>query len=167
MNHSKSKALFEQNRRLIPGGRVSLNRRVEPEIAFVRGKGAYLYDVDGNEYIDYHAGFAPYLLGHANPVVDGATYADLHARFPELVAYPQPEGRYKLAAGWLIDRAGWKGRQIGPAGVHAQQALVLVNLGGARGADILALAQAVKADVAERFGVELEQEPQLPGALPA
>jgi len=114
----------------------------------------------------------PAVLGNVgsffkNPVVDGTTYADLHARFPDLVAYPQPEGRYKLAAGWLIDRAGWKGRQIGPAGVHAQQALVLVNLGGARGADILALAQAVKADVAERFGVELEQEPQLPGALPA
>ncbi|WP_341675663.1 UDP-N-acetylmuramate dehydrogenase [Niveibacterium sp. SC-1] len=102
-----------------------------------------------------------------NPVVDAATYAGLHARFPDLVAYPQAEDRYKLAAGWLIDRAGWKGRRIGAAGVHAQQALVLVNLGGARGADILALADAVRTDVAERFGVELEQEPQRPGALPA
>lgn len=72
MDRSKSEALFAANRRLIPGGCVSLNRRVDPEIAFVRGSGAYLWDVDGNPYIDYHAGFAPYLLGHAHPAVDGA-----------------------------------------------------------------------------------------------
>jgi glutamate-1-semialdehyde 2,1-aminomutase len=72
MNHTESAALFERNARYIPGGTVSLNRKVEPEIAFVRGQGAYLWDVDGNRYVDYHAGFAPYLLGHADPNVEGA-----------------------------------------------------------------------------------------------
>jgi glutamate-1-semialdehyde 2,1-aminomutase len=75
MNHTNSAELFERNTRYIPGGTVSLNRRVEPEIAFVRGQGAYLWDVDGNRYVDYHAGFAPYLLGHADPDVEGAVLA--------------------------------------------------------------------------------------------
>jgi UDP-N-acetylmuramate dehydrogenase len=65
----------------------------------------------------------------------------------------------KLAAGWLIDRAGWKGRRLGPAGVHARQALVLVNHGGATGADIVALAEAIAADARQRYGVALEAEP--------
>ena len=72
MDRSKSAALFAHNRRFIPGGLVSLNRKVEPEIAFVRGKGAYVWDIDGNRYIDYHAAFAPYFLGHADPEVEGA-----------------------------------------------------------------------------------------------
>ena len=72
MLHTQSAELFAQNRRWIPGGCVSLNRRVAPEIAFVKGGGAYLWDADGNRYTDYHAGFAPYLLGHAHPGVDGA-----------------------------------------------------------------------------------------------
>ena len=72
MNLTKSAALFVENSRRIPGGTVSLNRKVEPEIAFARGQGAYLWDVDGNRYTDYHAGFAPYLLGHADTDVDSA-----------------------------------------------------------------------------------------------
>lgn len=72
LNHAESAAMFARNRRIIPGGVVSLNRKVDPEIAFVRGRGARLWDADGNEYLDYHAGFAPYLLGHADPDVDGA-----------------------------------------------------------------------------------------------
>jgi len=75
MNHTRSAELFERNARYIPGGTVSLNRKVEPEIAFVRGQGAYLWDVDGNRYVDYHAGFAPYLLGHADPDVEGGVQA--------------------------------------------------------------------------------------------
>ena len=71
MIRSQSAALFAQNQRFIPGGLVSLNRKVEPEIAFVRGQGSRVWDADGNEFIDYHAGFAPYLLGHADPDVDG------------------------------------------------------------------------------------------------
>ena len=62
MNHAKSAELFARNKRFIPGGMVSLNRKVEPEIAFVRGRGAYVWDADGNKYIDYHAAFAPFLL---------------------------------------------------------------------------------------------------------
>ncbi|WP_408608142.1 UDP-N-acetylmuramate dehydrogenase [Candidimonas nitroreducens] len=94
-----------------------------------------------------------------NPVVGAPQYQALCAQFPGLVAYAQQDGRYKLAAGWLIDRAGWKGRRVGPVGVHERQALVLVNHGGASAADIEALAGAIRADVADRYGVELEQEP--------
>jgi glutamate-1-semialdehyde 2,1-aminomutase len=72
LNHERSAALFERNRRVIPGGVVSLNRLVEPEIAFTRGRGSRVWDLDGNEYIDYHAGFAPYLLGHNDPDVEAA-----------------------------------------------------------------------------------------------
>jgi UDP-N-acetylmuramate dehydrogenase len=106
----------------------------------------------------------PLVLGNAgsffkNPVVDAVQFDALLAREPELVSYRQADGRVKLAAGWLIDRCGWKGRSIGAAAVHERQALVLVNRGGASGADVLALAQAIRRDVAQRFGVELEAEP--------
>lgn len=94
-----------------------------------------------------------------NPLVAAAQFAALQAREPELVSYPQADGRVKLAAGWLIDRCGWKGRALGAAGVHARQALVLVNRGGADGAAVLALAQAIRDSVQQRFGVELEAEP--------
>ncbi|KAF1051850.1 MAG: UDP-N-acetylenolpyruvoylglucosamine reductase [Burkholderia gladioli] len=106
----------------------------------------------------------PVVLGNAgsffkNPVIDAAQCAALREREPELVAYAQPDGRAKLAVGWLIDRCGWKGRALGAAAVHDRQALVLVNRGGASGADVLALARAIQADVRARFGVELEAEP--------
>lgn len=83
------------------------------------------------------------------------------------MAYPQQDGTYKLAAGWLIDQCGWKGRRMGPVGVHERQALVLVNHGGARSGDVLALAEAVRRDVRERYGLELEIEPVVvPGIEP-
>ncbi|CAN5693379.1 glutamate-1-semialdehyde 2,1-aminomutase [soil metagenome] len=69
---NRSLALFAEARRYIPGGTVSLNRKVDPEIAFVRGRGARMWDADGREYLDYHAAFGPYLLGHNHPVVEGA-----------------------------------------------------------------------------------------------
>ncbi len=69
---SRSAELFSRNRRYIPGGVVSLNRLTDPEIAFERGQGSRVWDVDGNEYIDYHAGFAPYVLGHNDPDVNNA-----------------------------------------------------------------------------------------------
>jgi len=94
-----------------------------------------------------------------NPIVEASQRDALAARCPGLVSYPQPDGRYKLAAGWLIDQCGWKGKSLGPAGVHERQALVLVNRGGAQAADILALARAIQADVLSRFGVALEAEP--------
>ncbi|MCK6472880.1 MAG: aspartate aminotransferase family protein [Planctomycetes bacterium] len=72
-----SQALLERNRAVIPGGMVSLNRKVEPAIAFVKARGARVWDADGNEYLDYHAGFAPYLLGHNDPDVNAAVQRTL------------------------------------------------------------------------------------------
>ncbi len=94
-----------------------------------------------------------------NPVIDAAQFDSLQRQEPEVVSYRQPDGQVKLAAGWLIDRCGWKGRVMGAAAVHERQALVLVNRGGASGAEVLALAHAIQRDVRERFGVELEAEP--------
>ena len=94
-----------------------------------------------------------------NPVVDVSTADRLLAAHPSLPHYPQADGRVKLAAGWLIDQAGWKGRDLGPVGMYEKQALVLVNRGGATGTDVVALMHAVQADVRERFGVKLTPEP--------
>ncbi len=94
-----------------------------------------------------------------NPVVSAAHCARLLAQYPAMVHYAQPDGSEKLAAGWLIDGCGWKGRALGAAGVYPKQALVLVNLGGARGEDVVRLARAIQDDVAAKFGVELEPEP--------
>lgn len=106
----------------------------------------------------------PAHLGNAgsffhNPQVDAPTYSRIIAEYPNVVAYPQPDGRYKLAAGWLIEQAGWKGKQLGPVGMYQQQALVLVNHGGATGADVARLAEAVQNDVLAKFGVSLVAEP--------
>ena len=94
-----------------------------------------------------------------NPVVTQETHLALQEKYPQLVSYPQADGSVKLAAGWMIDQCGWKGRSLGAAGVHEKQALVLINRGGATGADILKLAHAIHDDVRERFGVMLEIEP--------
>nr|WP_324124798.1 UDP-N-acetylmuramate dehydrogenase [Aromatoleum sp.] len=94
-----------------------------------------------------------------NPVVDADTRARLAAAHPELPSYAQPDGRFKLAAGWLIDRSGWKGRDLGPVGAYENQALVLVNRGGARGMDVERIARAIQSDVLAQFGVHLEPEP--------
>lgn len=94
-----------------------------------------------------------------NPVVTAEKRNALLAQHPALVSYPQADGSYKLAAGWLIDQCGWKGKSLGAAGVHEKQALVLVNRGGATGADVLALARQIIDDVQREFGVPLEPEP--------
>ncbi|MBT2293954.1 UDP-N-acetylmuramate dehydrogenase [Pseudomonas fluorescens] len=106
----------------------------------------------------------PAVLGNAgsffkNPLVPAPHVAQLKLQYPDLVAYPQPEGQMKIAAGWLIERAGWKGFREGDAGVHKLQALVLVNYGCATGAQLLDLAQRIQKDIAERFQVDLEMEP--------
>ncbi|MBC3936463.1 UDP-N-acetylmuramate dehydrogenase [Undibacterium sp. CY7W] len=98
-----------------------------------------------------------------NPVVSAAQRTSLLAQFPELVSYALDDGRYKLAAGWLIEKAGWKGRHLGRAGVYEKQALVLVNRGQATGADIRALATAIEQDVRALFQVSLEAEPVFAG----
>ncbi|MBA1261752.1 UDP-N-acetylmuramate dehydrogenase [Stutzerimonas stutzeri] len=108
----------------------------------------------------------PQVLGNAgsffkNPLVPQALADGLRKRYPDLVAFSQADGQVKLAAGWLIEQAGWKGFRDGDAGVHGLQALVLVNHGQASGQQILALARRIQADIAARFGVELEIEPNV------
>lgn len=108
----------------------------------------------------------PAELGNAgsffkNPVVSAECVARIRAQYPGVVAYPQADGQVKLAAGWLIEQAGWKGYRAGDAGVHRLQSLVLVNHGQASGAQMHALARRIQADILERFGVELEMEPNL------
>lgn len=94
-----------------------------------------------------------------NPVVAAAQADALKAAHPGLPCYPQPDGRVKLAAGWLIEQAGWKGRSLGPVGMYEKQALVLVNHGGATGHDVKRTMAAVQASVREKFGVALTPEP--------
>jgi UDP-N-acetylmuramate dehydrogenase len=94
-----------------------------------------------------------------NPIVSSDQAAQLKATHPTLAQYPQPDGRVKLAAGWLIEQAGWKGKNLGPVGMYEKQALVLVNHGGATGADVKRTMQAVQADVLAKFSVALTPEP--------
>ena len=108
----------------------------------------------------------PALIGNAgsffkNPVVSRQQRTELIERHPSLVSYDIGGGRYKLAAGWLIDACGMKGAVRGRAAVFERQALVLVNLGGATGAEVLALAREVQDVVRVRFGIELEPEPRI------
>ena len=93
-----------------------------------------------------------------NPVVLREKAEQLLSMYPDMPHYPAEEGKVKLAAGWLIEQAGWKGKSLGRAAVHDRQALVLVNRGGATGQDIQRLCEAIKKDVAERFGIELSPE---------
>jgi len=94
-----------------------------------------------------------------NPVVSAEQCRDIIARDPHIVHYALADGSFKLAAGWLIDACGWKGKSIGRAGVYDKQALVLVNRGGASGAEVLVLARAIQESVYGRFGIRLEPEP--------
>lgn len=105
----------------------------------------------------------PQVIGNAgsffkNPIVSTAKKDELLTKYPNLVSYPFEDG-FKLAAGWLIDQAGWKGKKLGPVGMYEKQALVLVNHGGAEAADVWKLAQQVISDVQSKFGVTLEPEP--------
>ena len=108
------------------------------------------------------------MLGNAgsffkNPTVTAEQCRDIIAREPQVVHYPLPDGRVKLAAGWLIDACGWRGKRMGHAGVYEKQALVLVNLGAAdhpaTGGEVMTLAKAIQTSVYERFGIRLEPEP--------
>jgi UDP-N-acetylmuramate dehydrogenase len=106
----------------------------------------------------------PRVIGNAgsffkNPTVTPEQCTDIIAREPNIVHYPMPDGSVKLAAGWLIDACGWKGKSVGNAGVYEKQALVLVNRGGATGGEVVTLAKAIQTSVYERFGIRLEPEP--------
>lgn len=107
----------------------------------------------------------PAVIGNAgsffkNPVISQQQFEVLKQHYPQIVAYPQGE-QVKLAAGWLIEQAGWKGRRLGAVGSYEKQALVLVNHGGATGKEVIQLAQVIQKEVADKFGVTLEIEPNL------
>jgi UDP-N-acetylmuramate dehydrogenase len=106
----------------------------------------------------------PAVIGNAgsffkNPVVTPEQCRDIIGRDPEIVHYPMPDGTVKLAAGWMIDACGWKGKSVGQAAVYDRQALVLVNRGGAIGSEVMTLARAIQESVYGRFGIRLEPEP--------
>jgi UDP-N-acetylmuramate dehydrogenase len=110
----------------------------------------------------------PNVIGNAgsffkNPTVSLEQCADIIQREPKIVHYPLVDGTVKLAAGWLIDACGWKGKSIGKAGVYERQALVLVNRGDranpVTGGEVMTLAKAIQTSVYERFGIMLEPEP--------
>lgn len=105
----------------------------------------------------------PEILGNAgsffkNPVVHEMVYQNLKNEWPEIVGYPESHETIKIAAAWLIEKAGWKGKRIGDAAVHDKQSLVLVNHGNATGRDIYSLAMEIQRDVKNKFGVVLEPE---------
>jgi UDP-N-acetylmuramate dehydrogenase len=105
----------------------------------------------------------PAKLGNAgsffkNPVVPAETFRKLREKFSGIIGYDAAPGLVKMAAGWMIEEAGWKGYRRGDAGCHSAQALVLVNYGQATGAEILALSEDIRESVREKFGVELERE---------
>lgn len=93
-----------------------------------------------------------------NPVVPKAKYEELVARFGNVPHYSVDDNNEKIPAGWMIDQCGWKGKSLGKAGVHSRQALVLVNRGGAEGKDIVALCDAIKCDVKDKFGIDIVPE---------
>ena len=93
-----------------------------------------------------------------NPIVSRQKYEELVAQYPDMPHYKVDDQNEKIPAGWMIDQCGWKGRSLGRAGVHSKQALVLVNLGGATGAEIVALCEAIQQDVRQRFGIDIYPE---------
>ena len=92
-----------------------------------------------------------------NPTIPNAQFDALKTSYPSIPGYPSPEG-VKVAAGWLIEQTGWKGKRIGEVGVHAKQALVLVNYGGGTGEEIKKLSEQIQASVYDKFGVQLQAE---------
>lgn len=108
----------------------------------------------------------PKVMGNAgsffmNPIVPKEKLAALQQEYPRIPYYELTDGRVKIPAGWMIDQCGWKGKSLGPAAVHDKQALVLVNKGGAKGSDIIALSDAVRASVREKFGIDIHPEVNL------
>ena len=105
----------------------------------------------------------PSVIGNAgsffkNPEIPSAQFNALKVKFPQIVGYPTANDTVKVAAGWLIEAAGWKGKRLGCTGVHERQALVLVNYGGSKGLEIKDLAEKIQADVLEKFGIKLMAE---------
>ncbi len=93
-----------------------------------------------------------------NPMVTRSKLKEMQTHYPDIPYYEVNDDTVKIPAGWLIERCGWKGRSLGRAGVHDKQALVLVNLGGATGTEIMKLAEAICKDITEKFDIELHPE---------
>ena len=105
----------------------------------------------------------PEVIGNAgsffkNPIIPGSLFEDLKKSYPELPGYPAGKDTTKIPAGWLIEKAGWKGKKMGNVGCYEKQALVLVNLGGATGTDVMHLANEVIKSVQEKFQIQLNPE---------
>ena len=105
----------------------------------------------------------PKVMGNAgsffmNPIVSRGKYEALAKQYKGMPHYEVDDDHIKIPAGWMIDQCGWKGKSLGRAGVHDKQALVLVNLGGATGAEIVTLYETVRADVKAKFGIEIYPE---------
>ena len=105
----------------------------------------------------------PQVTGNAgsffmNPVVSRQKYEELAAAYPQMPHYFIDADHEKIPAGWMIEQCGWKGRSLGRAGVHDRQALVLVNRGGATGGEVVALCEAIRSDVSQRFGIDIHPE---------
>lgn len=165
-------------RALITHVRFALPKRWQPELGYLdlarKAEELGAHQPDARQVFDWVCAIRraklpdPAVLGNAgsffkNPTVSVEQCADIIARDPKLVHYPMPDGSVKLAAGWLIDACGWKGKSVGNAGVYDKQALVLVNRGGlaqpATGGEVMTLARAIQTSVYERFGLRLEIEP--------
>jgi UDP-N-acetylmuramate dehydrogenase len=105
----------------------------------------------------------PAIIGNAgsffkNPEIETDQYDKLKEKHPEMPGYPVESGKTKVPAGWLIEQCGWKGKRVGNTGSHKDQALVLVNYGGAEGSEVIALAHEIQASVKERFGIDIYPE---------
>ena len=98
-----------------------------------------------------------------NPVVTKAKFLELQSRYPDMPHYHIDEESEKIPAGWLIEQCGWKGRTVGHAGVHDKQALVLVNRGGATGAEVVSLCESIRKDVLRQFDIEIRPEVNIVG----
>lgn len=98
-----------------------------------------------------------------NPVVSESIANQLKNSYPDVPLYPARSGFVKIAAGWLIEKAGWKGKIVGKSAIHDKQALVIINLGGASGKEIFELSEMVMKDVLQKFNIELEREVQVIG----
>lgn len=158
--------------------RFALPKRWKPELGYLdlerKMTETGIYQPNARQIFDWVCAIRraklpdPQVLGNAgsffkNPTVSADQCADIIARDPKVVHYPMPDGSIKLAAGWLIDACGWKGKSVGHAGVYEKQALVLVNRGGREnpctGGEVMTLAKAIQTSVYERFGIMLEPEP--------
>lgn len=110
----------------------------------------------------------PQTLGNAgsffkNPILEEQVYERIQNEYPDMPAYPMNENKFKIPAGWLIEETGWKGRIVGNTGTYEQQALVIVNHGGATGNEILQLSKEIRASVKDQFGIELVPEVNIIG----